>query len=30
LPTSIGHVALVDSVPESEVRSLLAEISGRH
>ena len=26
LPTSIGHVELVDSVPESEVRSLLAEI----
>jgi 3-dehydroquinate synthase len=30
LPTSIGHVALDDSVPESEVRSLLAEIPGRH
>ncbi|HEV7998758.1 MAG TPA: 3-dehydroquinate synthase [Planctomycetaceae bacterium] len=27
LPSSIGHVALIDSVPESEVRSLLAEIS---
>jgi len=27
LPTSIGHVELVDSVPEAAVRSLLAEIS---
>jgi 3-dehydroquinate synthase len=26
LPSSIGHVALVDSVPESEVRALLREI----
>ncbi len=29
LPSSIGHVALVDAVPESEVRSLLSEISGQ-
>jgi 3-dehydroquinate synthase len=28
LPSSIGHVELVNSVPESEVRSLLADISG--
>jgi 3-dehydroquinate synthase len=28
LPSSIGHVELVDSVPESVVRSLLADISG--
>jgi 3-dehydroquinate synthase len=27
LPTSMGHVELVDGVPEAEVRTLLAEIS---
>jgi 3-dehydroquinate synthase len=29
LPRSIGQVELVDSVPESEVRSLLTELAGR-
>jgi 3-dehydroquinate synthase len=27
LPTKIGHVELVDSVPEAAVRSLLADLS---
>ncbi len=27
LPTQIGHVELVDSVPEAAVRSLLADLS---